>query len=97
MTLTTSGGATIAMYSNAHLHMTVLNCTAVCNKNTFCTLHNINVYYVHCSELGWTEGWHPVEWRDIKTAGEVLPNPLSGQTTHKKLPLVQKVQLKQDS
>ena len=61
-----------------------------------CTLHNINEYYMHYS-LGWTEGWHPVEWRDIKTAGEVLPNPLSGQTTHKKLPLVQKVQLKQDS
>ena len=32
---------------------------------------------------GWGEGGHPVEWRDIKTAGEVLPNPLSGQTTHK--------------
>ena len=53
----------------------------VYNKNT--SLQNVNVYYVHCSELGWPEGWHPVEWRDIKTAGEVLPNPLSGQTTHK--------------
>ena len=53
------------------------------SDSVHCTIRNVLLTSLPTAEKAGVEGGHPVEWRDIKTAGEVLPNPLSGQTTHK--------------